>query len=141
MVEKIVTKNTAETQEFAEDFAKKLQGGDVVLLYGNLGAGKTTFVQGLAKGLGIKHRIISPTFIILRTYYLDKGNFYHVDLYRLQSEKEIEAIGLIDLMGKNENIVVIEWPEKLGSLLPQNAWRLHFESQGEDNRLITIEKV
>lgn len=140
MVEEVITKNIEETQLFAEKFAKNLQGGDVVLLYGNLGAGKTTFVQGLAKGLGITHRIISPTFIILRTYQFVKGNFYHVDLYRLGREKEIEDIGLLDLIGKPENIVVIEWPEKLGKLLPKDAWQLRFEQNGENERIIKVEK-
>lgn len=145
MDEVFLSKSTEETQQFAEKFAKELKGGDIVLLYGNLGAGKTTFVQGLAKGLGISHRIISPTFIILRTYSLgnkEKGidirNFYHVDLYRLQTDKEIEDIGLIDLMGKKENIVVIEWPEKLGLLMPKNAWQLKFKNNGEDEREITV---
>lgn len=147
MAEVFLTHNAEETQTFAQGFAKKLHGGDIVLLYGNLGAGKTTFVQGLARGLGITHRIISPTFIILRTYKVKSENqeskiknFYHVDLYRLESEKEIEDIGLLDLMRKQENIVVIEWPEKLGQLLPENAWQLHFENKGEDIREIRVEK-
>lgn len=144
MEEIFLTKNAEQTQSFAENFAKKLHGGDVVLLYGNLGAGKTTFVQGLAKGLGMTHRIISPTFIIVRTYEVEAKNkktnikkFYHVDLYRLGSEKEIEDIGLVELMQNRENVVVIEWPERLGSLLPKHAWQLYFKTKGENEREIT----
>ena len=147
MVEEITTKSSEETQTFAEQFASRLKGGDIILLYGNLGAGKTTFVQGLAKGVGITHRIISPTFIVLRTYEISVKRkalsvkyFYHVDLYRLEKEKEIEDIGLIDLMGKPDNIVIIEWPEKLGTLLPKNAWKISFETKRENERLIRIEK-
>lgn len=149
MREELRTQSAAETQKFANEFAQKLQGGDVVLLFGNLGAGKTTFVQGLGKALGIERRIISPTFIILRTYQVQPStmlsqevplrNFYHVDLYRLGSEKEIEDIGLVSLMGDEENIVVIEWPERLGSLMPKNAWKLYFENEGEDKRKIRVE--
>lgn len=170
MTEEMHTKSAEETQQFANNLAQKLHGGDVLLLYGNLGAGKTTFVQGLANGLGIERRIISPTFIILRTYEipslssraqprdlsqvkeisrsinrprndsLEVKNFYHVDLYRLQSEREIEDIGLPSFMGDKENIVVIEWPERLGSLIPKNAWKLFFENEGEDKRKIRVER-
>ena len=78
-----ITKNSDETEKLGFDFAKKLEIGDIICLYGNLGAGKTQFVKGLTKGLDIKHRIISPTFIIVRSYIKNnKVTFYHVDIYR-----------------------------------------------------------
>lgn len=147
MEENFSTKNVEETQQLAEKFAQKIASGGVVLLYGNLGAGKTTFVQGLAKGLGIKHRIISPTFIILRTYEIPplssrakSRDLYHIDLYRLESEKEIEGLGLVDLLKNPDNIIVIEWPERMGELLPKNTWQISIETIGENEREIKIEK-
>lgn len=140
MKQEITTKSTEETQAFAESFATKLHGGDVVLLYGKLGAGKTTFTQGLAKGLGITQRIISPTFIIVRSYTVPEGNFYHVDLYRLESEKDIENVGLIEKMQEKESIVAIEWPEKLGTLLPKKRYEIHVQVKGENEREIEVEK-
>lgn len=147
MEENFSTKSVEETQQLAEKFAQKIASGGVVLLYGNLGAGKTTFVQGLAKGLGIKHRIISPTFIILRTYEIPplssrvkSRDLYHVDLYRLESEKEIEGLGLVDLLKNPDNIIVIEWPERMGTILPKNAWQISIETIGENEREIKIEK-
>lgn len=139
MKQKILTKTSEETQAIAKDFATKLQGGDIVLLYGKLGAGKTTFTQGIAKGLGITQRIISPTFIIVRSYILGKGNFYHVDLYRLESEKEIENVGLLEKMQDKESITIVEWSEKLGSLKPKKRWEIHLQAKGENEREITIE--
>jgi len=105
-----------QTQKIAQEFAQKLKGGDVVFLFGNLGDGKTTFTQGLAKGLGIKKRIISPTFILMRTHRLRKKDakfFYHLDLYRMESEKDVDGLGLDEIIGNKEAIVAIEWPEKL----------------------------
>lgn len=139
--DEIITKSLSETQQFAKDFVRKLSGGTVLLLFGDLGAGKTTFTQGLAKGLGINKRIMSPTFIIMRTYSLNNGNikhFYHVDLYRLQSEQEIIDLGLPELMANPAAITVIEWSEKLGSLKPKNAWQLQFTYLSETERRITI---
>src|SRR3990167_2465256 len=117
-----VTNSFRETQELGKDFARFLAGGDIVCLHGDLGSGKTTFVQGLAKGLGIKQRIISPTFIIIRNYKIrinDKGfpplgtgminNFYHIDLYRINSDKDIEGLGIEEIINDKNNIVVIEW--------------------------------
>lgn len=140
MEEVFLSKSTKNTQTFAQDFAKKLHPGDVLLLYGNLGAGKTTFVQGLAKGLGVEKRIISPTFIIMRTYTLPKEKFYHIDLFRLENEKEIADLGLLEILEKKKDIVVIEWPEKLGNFLPKNAWEISFKTTGENEREITIKK-
>src|SRR3989338_4024981 len=121
-----ITNNFEETQRLGKNFAKNLRAGDVVALYGDLGSGKTTFVQGLAEGLGIKNRIISPTFIIIRMYAIsDKRQatsgkkFYHIDLYRVENEKDIEGLGLEEIINNKNNIVVIEWAEKLKSYLPR----------------------
>ncbi|MBF8249749.1 MAG: hypothetical protein HW400_350 [Candidatus Levybacteria bacterium] len=124
--------NFAETQKLGRDFAKTLKKGDLVCLYGDLGSGKTTFTQGLAEGLGIKQRITSPTFIIVRCYELQtpafakasagKQNlklFYHVDLYRVESEKDLEGLGIEEIINNKNNIVVIEWAEKLKNYLPR----------------------
>lgn len=143
---KIITNSFSETQKIGFDFAKTLKGGEVLCLYGDLGSGKTTFVQGLAKGLGIVQRIISPTFIIMRSYRLGIMNhesrimnFYHVDLYRIENEKDVESLGLIDLMGDHESIVVIEWPEKIENLLPEKKINIIFNYLDEDRREIIFE--
>ena len=109
-------------------------------LVGDLGAGKTTFIQGLAEGLGIKERINSPTFIILREYSHPDFMFYHVDLYRLEGDfsKELENLGLTTIMAERQSVVVIEWADKIKDLLPQNTKWLNFEEQG-DERIITIQ--
>lgn len=133
----IKTKNARETQKFGEEFAAKIKDGGVVFLYGELGAGKTTFVQGVAKGLGISRRIVSPTFIIVRQY----GNFYHIDLYRLNDQREIEALGLQELWQNPKNIILIEWPEKLKTILPKRRWELKFKSEGENEKEIKYEVI
>ncbi len=149
----IFTTSNEETKEFAGSFAKKLKAGDILCLYGNLGAGKTTFVQGLVKGLGVTKRIISPTFVIVRSYKLNLKSqisnlksqnaainmFYHVDLYRLQSEKDMASTGLSDIMQDKNAIIAIEWPEKMGLLIPKKRWEIKFENMGEDKRKISFE--
>lgn len=109
-------------------------------LTGDLGSGKTTFVQGLARGLGIKGRIISPTFILVRKYELDALSFYHIDLYRLEEDVygEVRNLGIDDIWEKPENIVVIEWAEKIRNLIPNSAMWIEFKNPGADSRKITI---
>ncbi len=112
-------------------------------LSGNLGSGKTTFVQGLARGLGIKQRIISPTFILMRQYEGvggHGGKFYHIDLYRLEDniEQELRNLGIEEILGKAENIVAIEWAEKVKEILPDNTIWISFENLGDERRKITI---
>lgn len=161
----IITTTFEETQKLGEDFAQELVPGDVVLLYGDLGSGKTTFTQGLAKGLGIKKRIISPTFTIVRTYKCHPGGqrpigshtkdsiatlqndyaqsakvFYHIDLYRTESVKDLKGIGIEEILNDKEAVVVIEWPEKLGKLLPKNRYDIHFSYEREQVRKINIIK-
>src|SRR3990167_10943543 len=125
-----VTKNSEQTQKVGQEFAARLnlvqgstltkKGAFVVALYGDLGSGKTTFTQGLAEGLGIKRRIISPTFIIVRNYELGiknqelgRINLYHIDLYRIESEEDVESLGIEEIVKDPRNVVVIEWAEKL----------------------------
>jgi len=135
------SQNTGETQAIGQNFAKNLKGGDVVLLYGDLGDGKTTFVQGLAKGLGIERRIISPTFILMRTHRINtKGAkfFYHLDLYRMESEKNLEGLGLEEILGNKENITVIEWAEKIGKKASASSIKVFFKNLGEDKRRLEI---
>lgn len=144
-----VTKSAEQTLNLGKRVAASLLGGEILALVGELGAGKTTFVQGLAKGLGIKKRVISPTFIIVRKYILPItnhqsliANFHHVDLYRLEEnlENEIKNLGLDEIWGKKENIVAIEWAEKIKNLIPKNATWIYFETLDEDNRAIKIRR-
>lgn len=137
-MKKIITTSFEETQQVGESFAQKLKGGEVLALYGDLGSGKTTFVQGLAKGLGIEKQIISPTFIIMRTYAFGNKMLYHVDLYRIESENDVEGIGLRELMNDPANIVLIEWPEKIENLLPENRIDIVFTYLEDDNREIVF---
>ncbi len=140
-MKKIITKSFKETQQLGLELAKALKGGEVLALHGDLGSGKTTFMQGLAKGLGIKRNIISPTFIIMRTYEVADSpiqNLFHVDLYRIASEKDVEGLGLLELIGERENIVAIEWPEKIESILPKDRIDIYFEYLEDDERSITF---
>jgi tRNA threonylcarbamoyladenosine biosynthesis protein TsaE len=143
-----ITKSALETQEIGQKFGDHLKGGETVALIGELGSGKTTFVQGLAQALKIDKRIISPTFIILR-HYLARStglsrsvemNFYHLDLYRLDYNlaREIENLGLADIWDQKDNIVVIEWAEKIKALLPPKTITVKFDILNQNKRKITI---
>ncbi len=145
----IFTLSAKETKKVGRDFANRLKAvhprSIVLALVGDLGSGKTTFVQGLAEGLEIKEKIISPTFILQRQYEIPKSkskitNFYHIDLYRLEGdiENEITKIGLKDTWGKPENVVVVEWADKARKSIPASAIWITFEQIDEDMRKISI---
>ena len=136
-----ITNNSKETQKLGFDFAKILKKGDVVCLIGALGSGKTTFVQGLAKGLGIKNRIISPTFVIVRSYKLEVLSFYHVDLYRIEREKDVEGLGMGEIINSKNNIVIIEWAEKLGKFCPQKRIDINFFYEKDNIRKIVFRSL
>lgn len=134
------TKSDLETREFGKSFAKTLGDGAVLALHGDLGSGKTTFAQGIAEGLGITRHVTSPTFLVQKSYEIsDVKTLYHLDLYRLQNEKEAEGIGIHDLFSQENNIIVIEWPEKIPSLLPKDTIHLYFVFIDELTREISRE--
>ncbi len=136
--QEITSKSIKDTELLAQKIAKRIQAGGVLLLKGDLGSGKTTFTQLLAKSLGITRRISSPTFIIMRTYPLEDRHFYHLDLYRTESVRDIEGLGVEEVLQNPHNIVVIEWPEKLGELTPKNALTLEFTYLDDTTREIKI---
>jgi tRNA threonylcarbamoyladenosine biosynthesis protein TsaE len=119
----ILTQSTKETQNLGHKIGASLVGGEVIALTGNLGAGKTTFVQGIAQGLGINDRVTSPTFILMRSYSNQTLTLYHLDMYRLEDnfDEEVRNLGLKDIWGKPDTIVIIEWAEKIKHLLPVNT--------------------
>ena len=117
-----ITKSQIETENFGKKLAAKLKGGDILLLSGDLGAGKTSLVKGIDKDLGIKHEITSPTFTLMNLHQIKNKKsqikqFVHIDTYRLKDEKELLEIGVEDYLGNPNTICVIEWPEKIAGLL------------------------
>ena len=148
-----ITNSSKETKRLGRDFAKVLEKGDVLYLYGDLGSGKTTFVRGLAEGLGVKQRIISPTFIIVRCYEFQTQNsklksqnhnsklksleqFYHIDLYRTESERDLEGLGIEEIINNKNNIVAIEWADKLKSFSPEKRIDIEFSYEKVNTRKI-----
>jgi tRNA threonylcarbamoyladenosine biosynthesis protein TsaE len=132
----VVTASAEETEAAGERLGRRLQPGAVVALTGELGAGKTCFVQGLVRGLGAPVRATSPTFVLVNQY---RGRVlvHHVDAYRTDSMTELMDLGLLDLMG-GDDVTLIEWADKLEPLLPPDAIRVHIAGVGDEPRTITI---
>ena len=113
----------------------------VLGLKGDLGGGKTTFLQGLAKGLGIKEKILSPTFVILKKFKVQKSkfkNFYHIDCYRIQNSKEIQDLGFKKIIAHPQNIVAVEWAERIAKILPKDTISINFKFIGKEKRKIFL---
>lgn len=121
-----------------ERLGATLAAGDVVALTGELGAGKTCFVQGLARGLGVQVRATSPTFVLINEY---RGRLpvHHVDAYRTGSATELIDLGLLDLFG-GDGVTVVEWAERAAPLLPARAVHVHIDGLGDEPRTITIRR-
>lgn len=136
----VITDSAVATQKLGQQLAQRLKGGETIGLIGELGSGKTTFVQGLAKGLGIKKRIISPTFVFIRPHSLPakQGVLYHVDLYRIGGSDEVRGLGLEEIWSEPRNIVVIEWAEKIKKILPEKTIKAFFEYLGKNKRRIKV---
>ncbi len=132
----LVTTSEDETASAGERLARSLSPGDVILLYGELGAGKTAFVRGLARGLGGQSdEVSSPTFTLIQEYPSPRGTLYHVDLYRLEPS-EVDDLGLEELAG-GDGIVAIEWADRWHGR-PDDAIEVTIEDQGEDSRTISV---
>ena len=131
-----VSKSVAETENFACDFAKKLKPGSVVAFEGGLGAGKTAFVRGMAKGLCCIEDVSSPTFAIINEY---RGNIplFHFDMYRIETLGELYSIGFFDYLDRN-GICALEWSENVYSALPDDSIFVKIEPISETERKISV---
>ena len=129
---KIITNSREETEAFAIGYAKTLRGGDVVLLDGDMGAGKTVFSKGVAKGLGITEDVTSPTYAYMNDY---GGRLFHYDCYRIESIEQAENLGLADYFDMG-GICVVEWAQNIAPLLPQDCKRVTIKKLSENEREI-----
>ncbi|MEK7123712.1 MAG: tRNA (adenosine(37)-N6)-threonylcarbamoyltransferase complex ATPase subunit type 1 TsaE, partial [Patescibacteria group bacterium] len=152
-----ITQNYKQTQKLAEIFAKEIAAAKpsaetafIVALTGDLGSGKTTFTQGFVKGFGIKEKITSPTFVLMHRHriksknekgknkkkikFLNFENFFHLDCYRLDSPQELNTLGFKEIIANSQNIVLIEWADKIAKLLPKTALKIKFQWVGENKR-------
>lgn len=139
-----VTRNEKETRNLGIEFAKRIKAGDIVLFYGDLGAGKTTFIQGIADGLGVGDKILSPTFVLIRSHDVDLGDIKvmnHIDLYRLESASEIDTLGLGEMLEDPSSVTLIEWADKLSSFSLKRGFKILMMHKGRDSREIQIEEV
>ncbi|MBI4450101.1 tRNA (adenosine(37)-N6)-threonylcarbamoyltransferase complex ATPase subunit type 1 TsaE [Candidatus Uhrbacteria bacterium] len=168
-MKQFVSHSERDTERIAANFAKTLRGGEVILLNGDLGAGKTVFVRGLARGLGIRGRITSPTFVLMRmhraaSHKLQAASkrlqrrcpkcrqleacscqliawFVHVDAYRVRNSRDLEAIGLFEWIGRPDAVVAIEWGERVERALRRfRCVRIAMQSTTGDDRRIIIRR-
>jgi tRNA threonylcarbamoyladenosine biosynthesis protein TsaE len=120
-----ILNSVESTKAFGEELGRKCQGGEIFALYGELGAGKTQFVKGLARGLNFSGEVTSPTFTLVHEYLGGRIPIYHFDLYRIADSKEAQRFGIEEYLS-GEGVCVIEWPEKIKEMLPESAqhWRI-----------------
>jgi tRNA threonylcarbamoyladenosine biosynthesis protein TsaE len=142
----IVSTSEGETKSLGARMGRLLHAGDVVLLHGDLGSGKTTLTQGIAQGLAVDEYVQSPTFTLVaehtgRTSAGEALTLYHLDLYRLRDSDELESFGYEDLVTQSDGIVVVEWPERAGDILPEEYLLVIIEPMGPGERLLTLQSV
>ena len=141
------TKSAKETQKIARLFAQDIKKGYlkrplVLALEGNLGSGKTTFTQGLARTLGVKEKVVSPTFVLLKIYQLPSSvNFkhlIHIDCYRLDSPKDLLRLGFKNMLKDKDAILLIEWADRVRKILPSDATWIKFKHDHSRGRILTF---
>ncbi len=145
-METILTHSAEETRNLGKKLAQEIAPGTVLCLTGELGAGKTTFTQGLLEGLGAERPYVSPTFVIMKQYDLRDPSatgvkrIYHADAYRVEA-KDFETLGFAEWCADPEGIVVLEWPERVQRLIPENAMNITFTSKSETEREMKIGNI
>jgi len=121
---------------------KKTKNAIVVAMYGDLGSGKTTLTQNICKKLGVKNKIISPTFVIMKKYKIESEKFknlIHIDTYRLDKNEDMINLGWEEIVSNNENIIIVEWPERIEKLIPKDCVVIRLTHIDDENRGIVIE--
>ena len=143
---KFFSHRRADTEVFAKECATSCRGGSVLALQGELGSGKTTFVQAFAKTLGVRRRITSPTFVLMRMYRVNGQMshvkcFVHVDAYRVRKAEELVAIGLLDVLGRRDTVTIIEWADRVRTIIPTHATWIRFDyGSTPSERMIIIRR-
>lgn len=131
------TCSVQETEQLASNFAKELRRGDVIAFTGGMGAGKTAFVRGLAKGLGVTGEVSSPTYAIVNEYRGDPA-LYHFDMYRVESSEDLFTTGYYDYLDEGESILAVEWSENITDSLPEQTVFVNITPLSENERKIQI---
>jgi len=154
-MKKYFSKSPRETKKIAQNLAQKItkertRKAVILSLEGELGSGKTTFLQGFARGLRVYEKIKSPSFVIMRKYSIRQSKtrkclefnfFYHFDAYRIEKPSEILALGFENIIKNPQNIVAIEWGDKIKKILPKKIIKMRFKHRGENKREITIKLI
>lgn len=145
MVEGKILHSLTETQDFAREFVQKLSpqenGATVLGLYGDLGAGKTSFTQGIAQALGVSDAVVSPTFVIEKIYTLENKKFshlIHIDAYRIEKVEEMLHLGWKEIISNKKNLIIVEWPELIDSIMPPHI-TIRLTHVSENKREVSIE--
>jgi tRNA threonylcarbamoyladenosine biosynthesis protein TsaE len=137
----MTSNNVKDTEQLAKLIAGKMQGGEVILLNGDLGCGKTVFARGFINAFGVTEPVTSPTFTIVNKYTGSKGNIYHFDMYRLEDEEEALAAGLDELIDEPSAIKLIEWPEKAAAIIPDDAIVINITKIDDNTRSFDIKGI
>lgn len=142
-VQKYISNSPQDTYDLGLEIATSLSGGELIALYGDLGAGKTALTQGIAAGLGVKEKVNSPTFTIIKVYKINKSKIKqlcHIDAYRLQDSQDLINIGIDDYLYKSDIITIIEWAEKIKDILPKNTIEINIDYFKEKRKISIIKK-
>ena len=134
----VTTESSAQTDRLGEVLGDWLLPGDVVLLHGDLGAGKTTLTKGLARALGVHETVSSPSFALVNEYALPRFRLFHLDLYRLNDPADLETIGFSELTSSDDGIAIVEWPERAGGMLPDRYLLVEIGYISEGSRRVRI---
>jgi len=140
---KLISKSASQTKKIGLKLAKKIRPGEIIALIGDLGTGKTTFLQGLGRGLGVKNKILSPSFLQLKPYPVKRSRvkyLFHFDFYRLASLSQLATRGLTEYLQAKNGVVVIEWADRIKRWLPGRTKYIYFKFLDQDQRLLVFKK-